>query len=402
METLRPGDERELCEVVGAAAATGRPLLVGSRGGLGAFGRPVTALQRVDVTAFTGVLSYEPEELVLTVRAATPLADIDTLLAARQQCLAFEPPDLGPLLTGRAPRATIGSIVATGLSGPRRFKAGAARDHLLGARAVSGRGEAFTCGGRVVKNVTGYDLPKLLTGSHGTLAVLTELTLKVLPAPAVTRTLLLGGLAPDAAAGLMSRALGTAADVSAACHLPADVAARVPGVAAGHGALTALRLEGSAPSVEARATLLETALAADVRTVDGDAARSFWRAVGAVTPFQGGGAPLWRLSVPPARGGAVLERLCAEIAGAAGYLDWAGGLVWLQLPDDGDARTRAVRAVVAESGGHATLVRAAERLRATTEVFQPPGAAERALAHRIARQFDPAGVLNPGRMYAEP
>ncbi|MFO1376915.1 MAG: glycolate oxidase subunit GlcE [Steroidobacteraceae bacterium] len=401
---LRPRSEAELVDAIVAAVAAGRRLEVVGRGALGAFGRPVDAPCRLDVSGLTGIVSFEPGELVVTVRAGTPLDELEALLAGHAQCLAFEPPDLGPLLGAPAGGVTVGGIVATGISGPRRFKAGAVRDHVLGARAVSGRGELFVCGGKVVKNVTGYDLPKLLVGSLGTLAVLSEVTLKVVPAPVETRSLLLAGLSPDVAVGVMTRGLHTAAAVSGACHLPGDVS-RPPlevasGLAAG-ASLTALRVEGSPVSVNARLTMLRQLLpGAGQEVLERDASMRFWRAVADVAPFAGTDRIVWRLSVPPARGGGVLRRLLAGLRGARGYLDWAGGLVWLELADDGNARTEDVRGIVAENGGHATLVRAPPALRRELAVFQPPGPVERRIVDGLKRQFDPQGVLNAGRMYA--
>lgn len=403
--TVRPDCEAELVEALREAAATASAVEIVAGGGLGGFGRPVDVARRIDVSALTGVATYEPEELVITVRAGTLLADLERLLQERAQCLAFEPPDLGPLLGAPAGCATIGGIVSMALSGPRRFRAGAVRDHVLGARAVSGRAELFVCGGKVVKNVTGYDLPKLLAGSFGTLAVLCEITMKVVPAPAATCTLLLRGLPAVAAVEIMSRALHTAADVSGACHLPVDAIwpAITAEVATGNGsALTALRLEGSQVSVAARLEMLRRLLPeVEQGVLQAPASQAFWCAIGAVAPFIGSDRVVWRLSVPPARGGGVLQRLLAELPGARGFLDWGGGLIWLELADAAHAQADFVRAAVAANGGHATLVRATPALRRDVAVFQPPGAIERRLVTELKRQFDPCGILNPGRMYAE-
>ncbi len=402
---LRPADEAELVEILGAAVAAGRPVEIAGGGALADFGRPVDAAVRLDLTALDGVVCYEPGELVLTARAGTALEEIERLLETQGQCLAFEPPDLGPLLGSPAGRLTLGGVVAAGLSGSRRFKAGAVRDHLLGARAVSGRAEPFVCGGRVVKNVTGYDLPKLLVGTFGTLAVLSELTFKLVPMPAATATLGVRGLSAEAAVELMGRALHTAAAVSGACHLPAEVLAPgLPGIGAtgDDRALTLLRLEGSPVSVAARRDMLQVLSSGhDHAWLDTAESRLLWRAIGAVAPFVGSTRSVWRLSVPPAQGGGVLQRLLAGLPGARGFLDWAGGLVWLELADDTDAQVATVRGAVAATGGHATLVRAAPGLRRELPVFQPPPGIERRLVAAIKRQFDPHGILNPGRMYAE-
>ena len=260
MEVLRPTDARQVAELVAWAAAEETPLEVLGGGSKRALGRPVEAEHAVDLSGLTGISLYEPEELVLSAGVGTTLAEIERTLAAHAQVLAFEPPDLGLLLGAEAGSGTIGGAVACNLAGPRRIKAGAARDHFLGLEAVSGRGEAFKAGGRVMKNVAGYDMCKLLAGAYGTLAAMTRVTLKVLPAPEATRTLLLLGLDPVAATAAMTAALGSSHEVSGAAHLPASVAARLAEAAGAGKSLTAIRVEGIVPSVEARTAALRQEL----------------------------------------------------------------------------------------------------------------------------------------------
>ncbi len=376
----------EALDVVGA----------GTRRGVG---RPVDAPHVLDVSALRGVVDYEPEELILTALPGTSLAEIESLLDARKQCLAFEPPHL----TGSG---TLGGAVSTGLSGPRRLKAGAVRDHVLGFSAASGRGELFKAGGKVVKNVTGYDLPKLITGSYGTLAVLTELTIKVLPAQEDTRTLIVGGQTAGDAVRTMANVLQSTADVSAACYLPRDIS--VPGTAT-HGAATAFRFEGVTPSVEFRLSRLrhQLASAGSIAILDLEGSLHFWRAIRDVVPFAEDSARcLWRISVPPARGAEVLAKIQTSLPGSRAFLDWGGGLIWLQSPGEADvagtlACEQKIRSAVAQSGGHATLVRAPADVRRNVSVFQPQATALAALSKRVKLQFDPKRVLNPGRMYAD-
>ena len=245
--------------------------------------------------------------------------------------LAFEPPDLGPLLGGAAGQGSIGGAIACNLSGPRRIKAGAARDHFLGFHAVSGRGEVFKSGGRVVKNVTGYDLCKLMAGAYGTLSALTDVAVKVMPAPEKTRTVLLFGLDDAGALSAMTRALGSAHEVSGAAHLPAELAAGcgVSYVSKAGGAVTALRVEGPAPSVEYRCAALRRELSdlAETEELHSMNSAALWRELRDVNPFVAHPRQLvWRISVPPRAG----PGLAARIAGAADalyYYDWGGGLV---------------------------------------------------------------------------
>jgi glycolate oxidase FAD binding subunit len=406
-DTLRPRDAKDVEAAVQWLLAEGKAAEIVGHGSKQAIGRPAQTDLTLDLSGLSDVTLYEPEELVLSAKAGTPLAEIEALVAAKGQQLAFEPMDCAGVLGGIAGRGTIGGVLAANLAGPRRIKAGAARDHLLGFSAVSGRGESFKSGGRVVKNVTGYDLCKLMAGSWGTLAAMTEVTLKVLPAPETEETVLVRGLAPEQAVAAMTTAMGSACDLSGAAHLPAGVAARLPaGSAASAGdAVTALRLEGFAPSVTHRRRLVEAMMSplGEVVTIDASASRALWTAVRDVTPFaagrRGGEGPLWRISTAPSRG-AELGALIAGKAEAEMLYDWAGGLIWLALEARDDAGAALVRQAVAATGGHATLIRAPAAARAVAQVFSPQDAAVAALTKRIKASFDPSGVLNPGRMWA--
>ncbi|WP_207484216.1 FAD-binding protein [Arenibaculum pallidiluteum] len=398
---LKPATEAQAHEVLRWAVAEEQPVELVGGGTKRAIGRPVQAAHRLDFSGLRGISLYEPEELVLSAAAGTPLAEIEATLAARRQQLAFEPADPGPLFGRPAGTQTLGGVVSANLSGPRRIKAGAARDHVLGCRAVSGHGELFKAGGRVVKNVTGYDLPKLFTGAWGTLVALTEVTLKVLPAPEHERTLLLLGLDDAAAIQALSSALCSPHEVAGAAHLPAAMAAGIPGAAEQGAAVTAIRLEGFAPSVAYRAGLLEKALGGKAATaaLEGGASAAFWRAVRDVAPFVARPErAVWRISVAPRRGPAVLGELAARL-GAEGYYDWGGGLIWLGTDPAGDAGAAAVRAAVGGEG-HATLLRAPEAVRTAVPVFHPQAPALAALSARVKQTYDPRDILNPGRMTA--
>jgi glycolate oxidase FAD binding subunit len=396
---MRPADERELVEIIAAAVAQEQPLELVAGGSKRGLGRPLQLPDVLDLGAFAGIRQYEPEELVLTAGAATPMPEIEAALAARAQMLAFEPADWRALLGSGATTPTLGGVLACNLAGPRRIRQGAARDHFLGFHAVSGRGEAFKAGGRVVKNVTGYDLPKLMAGSYGTLAALTEVTIKVLPAPEATRTIIIAGLDDEAARRAMSAALGSSHEVGAAAHLPARLA---PGIAGGDAA-TMLRLEGPPPSVAARAEALRAELASfgAIEILGETASLALWRAVRDVTPFAGLAAhAVWRVSVAPSAGPGLVARL-ARTLDFHHFYDWGGGQVWLAVPSsqDGDAEdggAAAIRAALDE--GHATLVRAGDGLRAAVAVFQPQKPALAALSARVKTGFDPLRILNRGRM----
>ena len=405
-EHLKPRDAAEVEEAINWALAGGKALEILGRGSKRAIGRAAQWDATLDVSGLSGVTLYEPAELVLSARAGTPLAEIEALVAANGQELAFEPIDYGPLL-GVSATGTVGGALSANLSGPRRIKAGAARDHFLGVSAVSGRGETFKSGGRVVKNVTGYDLCKLLAGSWGTLAAMTDVTIKTLPRAETETTVLVFGLDDAAAGKVMAAVMGSFADASAAAHLPARLAARIAEIAAAHGAVTAFRLEGVAPSVVHRKGVLEelatSSGAPGLCALGESASRALWRAIRDVAPFAAdgpsGARPIWRISVAPSRGAAI-GRALAEKAQAEILYDWAGGLIWAALPPSDDAGASRVRPAVAAAGGHATLIRAPVAARATVDVFEPQPQALAALTRRVRESFDPRGVLNAGRMWA--
>jgi len=397
---LRPRDANEVEAAVRWALADNKTLEIVGHGSKRGIGRAAQWDLSLDLSGLSGITLYEPDELILSARAGTPLAEIEALLAANNQELAFEPMDYGPLFGGVAGRGTIGGTLAANLSGPRRIKAGAARDHFLGVTAVSGRAETFKSGGRVVKNVTGYDLCKVLAGSHGTLAALTDVTVKVLPRAETEQTLLVLGPDDAAAAKVMSIAMGSANDVSGAAHLPASVAARVTGARkVANASVTALRLEGVAPSVEHRKHALERLLKpfGEVTTLGEAASRTLWTSVRDALPFADDNRALWRISTAPARGHEVGTALGQ---GAELFYDWAGGLVWAALPAADDGGAALVRSAVKATHGHATLVRAPAAIRAAIAVFQPQDESLAALTKRVKESFDPKGVLGPGRMYA--
>jgi glycolate oxidase FAD binding subunit len=401
-DALKARDAKDVEEAVRWALAEGKALEVAGRGSKRAIGRPSQSDLTLDLSGLSGVTLYEPEELVLSAKAGTPIGEIEALVAGKGQQLAFEPMDYGVILGGPIAAGSLGGALAANLSGPRRIKAGAARDHFLGVSAVSGRGELFKSGGRVVKNVTGYDLCKVLAGSFGTLAAMTEVTIKVLPAPETETTLLLLGLDEVKANQAMSVAMASYCDVSAAAHLPRKMVMHIEGVYVAQAA-TAFRLEGVAPSVKHRVSELATVLKSfgASEQVSGAESKRLWRGVRDVTPFAASAAsgdwPLWRISTTPVRGAEFATRLPRD---AQFFFDWAGGLVWAALPPSDDAGASIVRRAATSTGGHATLVRAPAATRAVVEVFEPQRGPLAEMSKRIKESFDPKGVLNPGRMWA--
>jgi glycolate oxidase FAD binding subunit len=388
LTSLRPKKESDLIDIVQEALAAKSPLeLIGTATKRG-LGRAMQTAATLDLSGFSKVTLYEPEELVITAGAGARLEKIRKLISAKDQEFAFEPPDLSRLL-GSDHAGTLGGMLACNLSGPRRLKAGAARDHILGVSGVSGRGEAFKAGGRVVKNVTGYDVPKLMAGSFGTLAALTSVTFKVLPKAASEETLVIEDLSEDAAVAAMCLAMQSSCEISGAAHLPQALA--------GGTAKTLLRLEGVPPSIAYRRDKLAGLLKAKaMHRLEGAASRAQWIAIRDVHPLADQqNRSVWRLSVPPAEGARVTSSLPLELE-ARWFYDWAGGLIWIDLPPGADAAAPAIRAAVRE--GHATLIRSSEMIRANVAVLQPQAPALGALARRVKTAFDPLGIFNPGRM----
>jgi glycolate dehydrogenase FAD-binding subunit len=406
VDTLKVRDGRDVEEVVRAALASEQPLEIVGHGSKRSIGQPMATNALLDLSALNAVTSWEPNELIITVQAGAPLDEVTSLLDSKNQQFAFEPIDTSQLL-GTRDTGTIGGMIAAGLSGPRRMKAGGARDHLLGAHAVSGFGDSFKAGGKVVKNVTGYDLCKLLAGSWGTLAVMTEVTLKVMPRAESERTLVLRGLDDISANRAMTAALGSPFDVSGAAHLPRSAVRGGEGPLADLGssqqAVTMLRLEGIAASAAHRAASLAAALASfgAAEVVEDAASAALWNPVRDCALFAANSAlgawPVWRIVCPPASGGALGAGLARDAAAEIMY-DWGGGLIWAALPPKPDAQAAVVRQRVEAAGGHATLMRASEQIRCEIDVFHMQADGLAALGERVRHSFDPRNILNRGRM----
>ena len=369
---LRPTDESEMAEAV--AGATGPLRITG--GGTRWIGGARSG-EALSLAGLSGVTLYEPGALTLVVRAGTPLAEVEATLAAEGQRLPFEPMDHRPVL-GSTGEPTIGGVVAANVSGPRRVQAGACRDSLIGVRFVDGTGTVIRNGGRVMKNVTGYDLVKLMAGSWGTLGVLTEVAFKVLPATEAGATVVIPGLDVPAAVAAMTKGLTSPYEVSGAAH-----ASRGPDGAA----VTLLRVEGFAESVRYRAERI-AALVGGAAAIERDPERvaALWSWVRDVRRFAGTQGDLWRVSVKPSDAVAVAGRLGEEDL----LLDWGGGLVWAEVPPGTDLRAR-----LQGIAGHATRVRGALGVIPAFPPEPPPLAA---LSRGLRAKFDPRGILNPGIM----
>ena len=387
---LAPADEAEAAEMVrGHGRGRGALDIVGggTRAGLG---RPPEGAQQLSTARLQGIVFHEPAEMVLRAKAGTALATIETSLAAHNQILPFEPMDPRTLY-GTTGEPTVGGLVATALSGPRRINAGAVRDSLIGLRLVNGRAEVIFSGGRVMKNVTGLDLCKINCGAHGTLGLILEATFKLLPRPEAEATIVIRRLDDAAAIAAMTAALGSPFAVSGAATIHAGMGREFP--------RTLIRIEGFQDSVDYRTEKLIALLGkfGAKHALTGEKSQRMWRAIRDVEflaePRE---RAIWRISLKPSLGAECLAQLGAVVRDS--LLDWGGGLVWLST-DPTEAAAAAVRASVAGLGGDTTLMRAPEALRAR-DVFEPLSPALARLTKGVKASFDPQGIFNAGRMYA--
>lgn len=405
-DILKPATAWELAGMIATFRDKRLPVEVCGSGSKRALGRPMQTAATISTLSLRGISLYEPTELVMSARAGTPLSHVEAELAARNQMLAFEPIDLGPATGGPGGQQTIGAVFAANLSGARRISAGAARDHLIGITGVNGHAEEFKSGGRVMKNVTGYDVARGLTGSWGTLAVLTEVTFKVLPWPEDTATLVYLGLTDELATELMQAALGTPFEVSGTVHLSATLAGRLKhaGLRGLGESLTALRIENFPGSVAYRRDALRDALRVQgfVKAVDLDAhdSTAFWSEMRQLSVLPPSRTHLWRISTTPGHGPRLVAAVRRHMQAEALY-DWSGGLIWLEVPETADAGAADIRRAVATHGGHATLIRADAAVRASVDVFHPMSPPVERLSRGLKAAFDPQGILNPGRMYPQ-
>jgi len=389
--TLAPADEQEARAMVAEAKLGEEALDITGGGSRNGIGRPPEGGRRLSTVRLAGIVFHEPAEMVLRARSGTPLSVVEAALDAHGQMLPFEPID-HRLLYGGGGEPTVGGLAATNASGPRRVSVGAARDSLIGLRVINGSGEAIMSGGRVMKNVAGLDLVKLNCGALGTLGLIVEATFKLLPRPECEATIVIRRLDEARAVAAMTAALGSPYGVSGAAALS-------PGMGR-EFSRTFLRLEGFAASVDHRVNALLKSLAefGAERVLNGDDSRRLWRSVRDVEflaePRE---RAVWRIGVRASRAVDFLARLGPRAR--AHFFDCGGAIIWLAT-DPTPADAAAVRAALAPSGGHATLVRAPAALRAAVDVFQPQSASLMALTRRVKAAFDPQRLFNRGRMYA--
>ncbi len=385
---VEPDSEQEIAACIKNAYSQVTPVEIiggGTRSGLG---HRVIANSKIGLGNHAGIKLYEPEALTLVAKAGTPLAQVQKLLLENAQRLPFEPMSHCAVF-GTKENSTIGGVVACNISGPRRIQAGACRDSLVGIRFVDGKGKIIKNGGRVMKNVTGLDLVKLLCGSHGTLGVITEVAFKVLPIAEREATLGISGLSVEAAVSTLSQALATPFDITGAAHF-ADYKGK---------SLTLMRVEGFSNQVDYRLSGLQNTLGEnlDAQIIEGKEHTDLWRSVQDVKSFNETELPLWRISTKPSEAPVIYSAVCRQFD-AKFIFDWGGGLIWIQTEDSSIKCVEEIRKIISRCGGHATLVRGSDELRRVTSVFQPQSRRIAELSKFIRKKFDPAGILNPGRL----
>lgn len=390
----KPRSEEDAAAVVRDAMRGGTALRIEGGGTKTQAGRPVFANHVLSSAELSGVTLYEPSELVVRARSGTPVSDVEALLRRNGQELPFEPPVLSEVF-GHGGAPTMGALAAMNLSGPRRISAGAARDCLLGVRFVNGRGEIIKAGGRVMKNVTGLDLVKLMAGSWGTLGFLTEVTFKVLPGARNSASVVIEGLSDGVGIEALTAAMGSPYDVSAAAHLPEQ-----PGTGS---ARTLVRIEGSSSSVEIRRRRLRSLLEryGAVTILDSEASEQAWADIRELGPLHLDPTEVvLRLSVPPDRGVEVAKAASAQAdRKARWFFDWSGGLVWMALSNHSEVIIKQIQSIAAAAGGHVQVIRADDNTRLRSFVFQELSKPAMLLTKQLKRAFDPAGILNPSRIF---
>ena len=381
---LRPQNETELADIVRAATVDRRTFEIVGRGTKRGLGRPVEADAMLDLSQLSGIVRYEPDELIITARAGTPIAEIEAALDEKRQRLGFEPADWSALYGTPAHTATIGGVLSADASGSARLRYGAARDHLLGFRAVNGAGALYNAGGRVVKNVTGFDLPKLFCGAMGTLGPLTEVTLRLVPRASDSATLAIKDVEPETGLAFLRRIWSSPLEPTGLAYVP-KIAGRAFATLGDIGEGAALiRIEGAEGPLADKIGLLKTLL--DGREAAG--INDFFARIASGEALAACADDIWRIFVPPAAAGACAHKLASSFWLA----DWAGGVLWIAGGD-------AIHAVAQSFGGHAMLMRASAEARARVSIFPPEVPARAALTRRVKDAFDPNGLFNPGRMF---
>jgi len=403
-----PQNEKEVSNLIKKNYKSSTPIELVGTGSKRKMGRVLQCGATISISKLNGIVEYFPEELYIKVKAATPIKEIEEELEKNNQQLAFEPIDFGYFLNGKSDYGTAAGQVACNISGPRRFKVGSIRDHVLGFRAVNGRGEIIKSGGVVVKNVTGYDLSKLICGSYGTLVALTEITFKVLPKPEESKTLIIHNQKIETAVHFLDKSVSSSNDVSGAVFFPNDL--KIPGCVMNientfklndlkyEGSIVAIRIEGSKKSINQRVeNLISELKIVNINTsvLEVHQSEIFWNKVKKLEFFSNSKNSIIRIVIPPSESVNLIYQFSNRFKY---YLDWGGALIWLEAFQLSEEMFESIRRKVVKVGGYVTMIKNSDYLPYVEDVFTINR--ERFnLSQNIKKSFDPKGILNPGKMY---
>ncbi len=399
--TFKPLNENEIAEFVRNCHSKNIPIEIKGHGSKAKVGRNFQSEKLIDLSNYSGIIKYEPEELYIKVKAGTPLSEITNELDKNNQHLAFEPLDLGYIFEGKSNPGTIGGTIACNFSGSRRFKVGSARDHVLGIKIINGRGEIIKSGGTVVKNVTGYDLSKIVTGSYGTLAIISELSLKVLPKPPSTKTLIIHSAQLKKAIEYMSTGLSSSVDVSGAVFYPEYFKDKFSlNDLTNKGPITALRIEGVNSSIEDRINRLVKELGLlndEINFLDEQQSKIFWRYTQDLKAFQKTTKDIMKIVVPPSETLNLLNNL--KKFSSRYFIEWGGNLIWFEIENMSQEILKTMNEVIAKCGGYNILVKLDDGFKSSMDVFKIDHIKYK-LSEKLKTSFDPKRILNPGKMYS--
>ncbi len=397
---LKPLSEREISEIVKSCFKKNIPLEIQGLGTKKKIGRNFQSEKTLDLSKHSGIIEYQPEELYIKVKSGTPIDLIKKELKKNNQQLAFEPTDFGPLFSGSNNEGTIGGVVSCNFAGPRRFKVGSARDHILGFRGINGRGEIIKSGGTVVKNVTGYDLSKVASGSFGTLMVFSEISIKVLPIAESNKTLIIDNNDLKSSLDYLNKSLSSSSDPSGAVFYPKIFRNQFTlNDLTVFGSITAIRIEGSINSIDHRINKLTKDLRVESRKLDilaPEQSKIFWDDTRRLKVFSNLDKNLFRVVVPPSTTFNLLNDL--STFNIKYFVDWGGNLIWLQIDSINPKELRELRDIVKKFNGYLTIIKVSDDLKGLIDIFTI-NEIKYQITEKIKKSFDPKRILNPGKMY---
>ena len=399
-DIYKPDNEKDLQEIIKYCFKKNLPIEIIGRGTKNQIGKRLQCAKTLDMSNISGIIDYKPEELYITVKAGTPILTIQNELKKNNQHLAFEPVNFSELFKKDSNEGTIGGTLSCNFSGSRRFKVGSARDHILGFKGFNGKGEKIKSGGTVVKNVTGYDLSKLITGSFGTLLVLSEITLKVLPLQTDTKTIVVSGLSLEHALGILGSAISSSNDPSGAVVYPDSLRNNFVFNDLTHpGSITAIRVEGSKTSTEQRINNLIQDLSLldkNVTVIDSIQSEIFWEDTRSIKVFSKNQKNILRAVVPPSETINLINRL--KSFHPTYFIDWGGSLIWIELDYLSNQKIDQIRKRILVADGYLTVIKSPENIKSSSELFTIDPIKFK-ISQNIKKSFDPKRIFNPGKMY---